>query len=508
MKELATLIGNSIMEIAQLVEEFAEDLNPGIVPSRVTLGSHKRLWWRCANGHVWDAVVSNRSKGSQCPQCSREMLLLKGSGVIASSARHMEEFAADLNVGIDPHRITLGSNVKIWWRCRKGHEWQASPNGRKSSGCRKCAFVSSSMERRNRSSSRKTVSSVPELLDSWSKSNEESSRVVLVSSKDKFAWECGNGHVTFRTPAGQMRLKQCPFCSGVQASPFLNLSIQKPDLAKDWSHKNNKMASEVLATSNYKAIWFSEECGHEWTREVYVRSRGQGCPYCFGILADPLKSLLVLRPDLVIEWDFGLNAFGPESVSLGSNKVVNWRCSYSHLWKSSVASRALNGSQCPECGFAGKRSMREIRIACELSAVIPFFASNPCRVRGASGKIWEVDFVATELGIAVEYDGGRYHSLDGYLERDLRKTLDIMGSGYRMIRVREAPLEPITENDIVCNYWDSIKVVTDKLLISILPVVDGRVDKRRVESYLQGKTLWGSELAVNKIMVLREKRKK
>ena len=36
--------------------------------------------------------------------------------------------------------VSRGSNVKVWWRCEKGHEWQASPNARsKGEGCPYCS---------------------------------------------------------------------------------------------------------------------------------------------------------------------------------------------------------------------------------------------------------------------------------------------------------------------------------------------------------------------------------
>ncbi len=34
------------------------------------------------------------------------------------------------NKNLDPKAITAGSNIKVWWRCRNGHEFFQSPNGR------------------------------------------------------------------------------------------------------------------------------------------------------------------------------------------------------------------------------------------------------------------------------------------------------------------------------------------------------------------------------------------
>ena len=39
----------------------------------------------------------------------------------------------------DPKKITYGSAIKVWWKCEKGHEWQASVSHRSSGRrCPKC----------------------------------------------------------------------------------------------------------------------------------------------------------------------------------------------------------------------------------------------------------------------------------------------------------------------------------------------------------------------------------
>ena len=39
-------------------------------------------------------------------------------------------------LGLDPNMLTLGSGKKAWWKCSKGHEWQATINNRNNSrGC-------------------------------------------------------------------------------------------------------------------------------------------------------------------------------------------------------------------------------------------------------------------------------------------------------------------------------------------------------------------------------------
>ena len=55
-----------------IAAQWDDTLNNGLAPEMVTLGSHKRVWWRCSEGHVWKAAVYSRT-GKQkcgCPVCA------------------------------------------------------------------------------------------------------------------------------------------------------------------------------------------------------------------------------------------------------------------------------------------------------------------------------------------------------------------------------------------------------------------------------------------------------
>ena len=47
-------------------------LNGALTPQMVTAGSHKKIWWRCPENHVWKAVVYSRTgpKRCGCPVCA------------------------------------------------------------------------------------------------------------------------------------------------------------------------------------------------------------------------------------------------------------------------------------------------------------------------------------------------------------------------------------------------------------------------------------------------------
>lgn len=377
--------------------------------------------------------------------------------------RFMDEYATDLNGDLDPAKISTGSSVRLWWRCDMGHEWQASPNGRRDSGCDRCAAAALAVRRH--AAERKTVADIPALVTRWAEPDIDPSTVPLASRK-KFRWRCAAGHEVVRRASASELTHTCAQCSGRAASPENNLAVVDEALASEWHPTLNDRGPETVVPKSYYKAWWIGECGHEWEREVYVRARGQGCPFCRGMSTATENSLAVTRPELANDWAVERNgSVTAYDVSSGSNRVVWWRCSTGHEWKTTVASRAISGTGCPRCHRLRQRSVREIRLAAELAHI---FDSNlaVCEVATADGP-WSVDFASDHAKLVVEYDGSRYHTKEGYRERDERKTRALIDAGWTVVRVRELPLELINEWDVSAAHSGNIRPVVDAVLASV-----------------------------------------
>lgn len=59
----------------RLAAQWCHELNGELKPTQVTKGSHKKVWWKCSEGHVWEAMIFARSKpnGTGCPICSGKL---------------------------------------------------------------------------------------------------------------------------------------------------------------------------------------------------------------------------------------------------------------------------------------------------------------------------------------------------------------------------------------------------------------------------------------------------
>jgi hypothetical protein len=107
-------------------------------PKTLGRSSDKKVSWICPIGHVYEAVIYNRTfREDQCPICAGKQVLAGFNDLLTTHPDH----AAQAN-GWDPKTFTAGSNSRVKWKCSEGHIWEAMINGVSSSrnlGCPSCA---------------------------------------------------------------------------------------------------------------------------------------------------------------------------------------------------------------------------------------------------------------------------------------------------------------------------------------------------------------------------------
>ena len=54
-----------------LAREWKQALNGSLTPQDVTPASHRKVWWQCPAGHLWQARIYSRTHGAAgCPVCA------------------------------------------------------------------------------------------------------------------------------------------------------------------------------------------------------------------------------------------------------------------------------------------------------------------------------------------------------------------------------------------------------------------------------------------------------
>ena len=99
-------------------------------PDCYTINSAKKVWWKCQKGHSYESTIVNRTKRAGCPYCKNKKVLVGYNDLATTNPLLASEWDYDKNITLTPQEITKGSNKKVWWKCAKGHEWEARVNDR------------------------------------------------------------------------------------------------------------------------------------------------------------------------------------------------------------------------------------------------------------------------------------------------------------------------------------------------------------------------------------------
>ena len=123
-----------------LAIEWNYEKNTGLTPIDVMPNSGKKVWWKCTKGHEWQAIIAHRNKGSGCPYCSGRYAVKGENDLQTVNLNLAKEWNYEKNNGLEPCNVLPNSNKQVWWKCNKGHEWQARIADRnKGRGCPQCA---------------------------------------------------------------------------------------------------------------------------------------------------------------------------------------------------------------------------------------------------------------------------------------------------------------------------------------------------------------------------------
>ena len=117
----------------------------GFSIDKLTTGSGRKVTFKCDKGHIWEAVIKDRTKkgvNCNCPYCSGKRIWGKPNDFASIHPELAKQWDNDKNNCLSSE-ITHSSNQKFWWKCSEGHSWQQTPNSRTSAdpkkGCPYCA---------------------------------------------------------------------------------------------------------------------------------------------------------------------------------------------------------------------------------------------------------------------------------------------------------------------------------------------------------------------------------
>lgn len=272
----------------------------------------------------------------------------------------IDQWNKEKNGSLTVHDISYGSHKKVWWKCSKGHEWEAQVKSRiRGTGCPVCS------NRKVLSGENDLVTTHPELASEWhpTKNGDITPQSVVSGHHGKVWWLCKKGHVWQATVLSRTKIGNgCPICAGKVVIPGVNdLASANPGIAVQWNQaKNGSLTPQQVTPFSNRKVWWICEKGHEYNAVIANRIRNaSGCPYCRNkkVLAG-FNDLATVAPKVAAQWCDELNGdLTPQMVTAGSHKKVWWKCSCGHVWKAVIYARTGNQkTECPICAGRVKNS--------------------------------------------------------------------------------------------------------------------------------------------------------
>ncbi len=350
MKNLNRTLANANSDLAR---EWHPTGNAPLTPGDVALFSNKKVWWVCEKGHEWAAQISDRSMGKGCPYCSGQRVS-EDNSLQAVNPRLASEWHPTKNAPLTPKDVMPSGKRKVWWICRKGHEFETALYNRNAGGgCPYCAM-------RKVSASNSLQALKPELAREWHPERNTllTPKDVVPGSVKRVWWLCSRGHAWETSIRKRSKGRRCPYCAGKKVDKDNCLQTVNPALAAQWHPARNAPLTPQDVTSNSgKRAWWLCRNNHEWEAVVASRNGGNGCPYCAGQWVNEENCLQAVNPKLAKEWHPTRNApTTPKDVMPYSGKKVWWRCGKGHDWAATLAHRS-EGQGCPYC--SGRKPTEE-----------------------------------------------------------------------------------------------------------------------------------------------------
>ncbi len=263
----------------KLAKEWHPTKNGALTPEMITYGTAKKVWWLCAKGHEWEALITNRHHGAGCKYCA-------GRYRKADKANNFEKlFTARANYwhptkngDTNPSDVLPHSKHKAWWICKKGHEWNAPIANitirENDDICDECKSLQNAF---------------PQIAEEWHPTRNGSAMPEMVSfgSAKRAWWLCAKGHEWETAIVSRTSLKSnCPTCYTESLTRELEPYI-KERLLREWHPTKNEDSLSDYSNFSTRRVWWKCYLGHETQAAIASRAYGKGCPKCSPQLSIP-----------------------------------------------------------------------------------------------------------------------------------------------------------------------------------------------------------------------------
>lgn len=260
----------------------------------------------------------------------------------------MAEWNWDKNnaLGLIPQNLTCGQHKKVWWKCKYGHEWEASIYNR-SSGHTNCPICSKELHTSFREQavfyylSRHFKCQNRAIIDNY--------EIDIFIPDINIGIEYDGRYYHPKSKENNEKKKD---------DYFRNIGIQIIRIKEDSINLIEQNCIHYIYSSStfHQLNWAITELLRMFYIEENVDVNNDQVDIISQYIQSVKENSLKMKyPELAKEWDIDANkGITSEMISAGSHKKVFWRCEKNHLYRASVNERVRYYKQdrlfgCPYC---------------------------------------------------------------------------------------------------------------------------------------------------------------
>lgn len=272
-----------INDFATLKPELAAEWSEknALKPTKVSIGSHKKIVWQGKCGHEWIATVKSRAvSNTGCPYCSHNKIL-EGYNDLASQMPQVAAEWSKKNYPLMPNQVMVFVNRKVWWKCSKcGYEWNTLISTRSGGSCCPCCSGLVLVKGVN-----DFATTHPQLAEEWSERNLPlTADMVNAKSRKNVWWKCSKcGYEWKSVVSARIKGTVCPACADrAVLSGYNDLATTDAYLLSEWDYERNRgISPQHISRHSLQSVWWKCFFGHSWKAKIVERTIEKiGCKVC------------------------------------------------------------------------------------------------------------------------------------------------------------------------------------------------------------------------------------
>lgn len=283
----------------EIAAEFDSSKTIDFTLSNLSSRNPKKVWWLCKEEkHSYEAapaarttIKTGRKAGTGCPYCTGKKVLEGYNDLSTLEPKVASTWHPTKNYPLTPQKVGRGFGKKVWWQCKKGHDWESNIFTRSQGG--NCPYCSGNTILQG-FNDLQTVR--PDIAAEWhpTKNGELTPQQIGSNNTHKVWWLGKCGHEWDAAVTSRFLGKGCPICTNKRCVIGLNdLATLFPLVALQWhSIKNDDLTPQKVTPGYTTSVWWECDNGHEWqTTPSHRTQRGQGCPKCSNRVSQLEKDL-------------------------------------------------------------------------------------------------------------------------------------------------------------------------------------------------------------------------